>query len=156
MAGEASDELLKSLEADLAIDTAGWLRVGGTESGGYYRIAPHVLVAVPWPRFVQTELAARRSLEEFHRIAEAERHPQAIIVLVDRVVSQDSSSRRVWSESEGNRLRACLALVCESALSRAIGSFFIGLNRPVSPTKMFKDIASAAAWCSEQVREQAG
>jgi hypothetical protein len=73
------------------------------------------------------------------------------MILVDQVAAQDASSRRVWAEKEEPGLRLCLALVCASPLARAIGSFFIGLNRPAVPTKMFKTFGEALSWCSENV-----
>lgn len=119
---------------------------GRTPAGGYFRVAPDVLVAVPRPGYVQREPDARRSLEEFNRLAREARRPQAAIILVDFVAAQDSSSRRVWSEREEEGLRTSLALVCSSPLARAIGSFFIGLNRPAVPTKMFKEFEDALIW----------
>jgi hypothetical protein len=153
--GDAA-RLLESLGTLSGIDTSAWSHVGGTAAGGYFLVARDVLVAVPMLGYMQTEADARRSLEEFHRIAARTGRPQAIIVLVDRVTSQDASSRRVWASEAGNGLRVSLALVCTSALSRAIGSFFIGLNRPPVPTKMFKTFAEALRWSEDRVGMKPG
>lgn len=147
------EALLKSLPSSLGADTASWTHMGGTGAGGYFRAAPNVLVAVPRPGYVQREEDARRSLAEFHRIARQEGVAQAVVILVDQVAAQDASSRRVWSEKEEPGLRCCLALVCASPLARAIGSFFIGLNRPAVPTKMFKTFGEALQWCREHVEK---
>ncbi len=125
--------------------------MGGTPAGGYFRVAPDVIVAVPRPAYRQTEAAARASLEEFDRIAKNVGRPQALIILVDRVAAQDAGSRRLWSEPETMHSRTSLALVCGSALARAIGSFFIGLNRPLVPTKMFRTFDEAFAWSKDCV-----
>jgi hypothetical protein len=143
-------QLLAELED---IDTSSWTAVGGTEAGAYFEAAPDVIVAVPRLGYRQEAADARKSLEEFHRIARGRARPQAIIVLVDRVASQDASSRRVWSEASENGLRCSLALICASGLSRAIGSFFIGLNRPVVPTKMFETFTQALDWSKARVAE---
>jgi hypothetical protein len=87
---------------------------------------------VPRPGYQQTIAGARASLEEFERLAGERERPLALIVIVDRVLSQDSQSRKLWAEASP-RLRAGLALVCRSPLSRAIASFFIGLRRPSYP-----------------------
>lgn len=145
------------VELDLpGIDTKGWVFVGSSGAGGYYAVAPDVLVAVPPLGFIQTEASARKSLDTFNAIAEKTGRRLGVIVLVDRVTSQDAASRRVWSEPTDKTLRCALALVCASALSRAIGSFFIGLNRPPSPTKMLATYEEALQWTQKMVEEHGG
>lgn len=148
----STDSLLESLADMPQVDFTTWTRVGGTQAGGYYLIEPGVLVAVPVPGYVQREPDARRSLEEFHRIVAAAGKPHAAIILVDRVRSQDASARRVWSGANDRNKRSGLALVCASPLARAIGSFFIGFNKPKVPTRMFPDFPQALVWCRERVR----
>lgn len=143
------------LELDLeGIDVSGWERVGGTAAGGYFRASPDVLVAVPRLEYRQTVEEARESLREFERVARESGRAQAVIVMVDRVTEQDSGSRRVWSEEASPEHGTSIALVCSSRLSRAIGSFFIGLNRPSMPTRMFATFDEALEWSKRQVRER--
>lgn len=140
------------------IDTRGWTFAGssGQGVGAYYWVAPDVLVAVPELGAIQTEEIAQRSLDEFNRIADSVGRRLAVIVLVDRVTSQDSGSRRVWSRPQEKPRRCALALVCASPLSRAIGAFFIGLNRPPTPTRMFRDFERALEFCREVVAKEGG
>jgi hypothetical protein len=137
------------------VDTSAWTWAGssGPTVGAYYWVTPDVLVAVPELGTVQTEEKARRSLAEFNRLADVAGRRLAVIVLVDRVTSQDAASRRVWSREERPK-RLALALVCASPLSRAIGAFFIGLNRPPTPTRMFRTFERALEFCQEIVRDQ--
>ncbi len=139
------------------IDTSSWTWAGSSgPAGAYFLAAPDVLVAVPEDGYIQSETGARESLALFNRIAEESGRRMAVIVLVDRVKSQDAASRRVWSEPTEKNLRCALALVCASPLSRAIGSFFIGLNRPPSPTKMLGTYREALTWCQRMVEEHGG
>jgi hypothetical protein len=138
------------------IDTAGWEKLGGTTAGGYYLAAPDVLVAVPHLGLVQTEALARASLAEFQRVVREYGRRMALIVLVDRVASQDAASRRVWSEGDDGGMRCALALVCRSLLARAIGSFFIGLRKSNTPTELFGDYASALIWAKETIGRNGG
>ena len=138
------------------IDTSGWTWAGSSGVGAYYWAAKDVLVAVPDLGIVQDEQKALGSLAEFNRIAESVGRRLAVIVLVDRVTSQDSASRRVWSRPQQRQTRCALALVCESALARAIGSFFIGLNRPPTPTRMFRNYERALDFCREVVEKEGG
>jgi hypothetical protein len=139
------------------VDTSAWVQVGGTAAGAYYQVgAEPVLVAVPVDGYMQTEAGALKSLSEFERLAREMNQPMAVIILVDRVASQDAASRRVWAERADPRLHQGLALVCSSLLSRAIGSFFMGLNRPKVPTRMFGTYPEALEWAREMVRAARG
>lgn len=139
----------------VGVDTSGWSLAGDSGAGGYFTAAPNIVVAVPRAGYRQTEESARRSLELLVEVARRAGHRQSVIVLVDRVEGQDAGSRRVWSSDESTQVRASLALVCTSALARAIGSFFIGLNRPVTPTRMFASFQAALEW-SKQMQEEHG
>lgn len=131
-----------------------WKRVGGTPAGAYYQIEPGILVAVPRQDFVQTALDARRSLVEFYRIADEMRRALVLVILVDRVASQDGESRRMWAgETDRSRYRA-LALVCSRLLARAIGSFYMGLHRPAIPTRMFRTFDEALGWARSLAPEE--
>lgn len=150
---QSVDLLLETLSDMPGADFSSWTKVGGTAAGGYYLVEPGVIVAVPVPGYVQREADARRSLDEFHRIVSHAGKPHAAIILVDRVRSQDAAARRVWSSADDRGKRCGLALVCASPLARAIGSFFIGFNRPRVPTKMFAEFQKAREWSRSQVRD---
>lgn len=131
-------------------------RVGGTAAGAYHRLAPQIVLAVPRPGYLQSEEDARRSLAELDRIAAADGRKLAVIVHVNRVASQDAGARRVWSRERSHETRVATALVCSTLLSRAIGSFFLGLNRSAVPTRMFATLAEAQEWASRRVAEDGG
>lgn len=130
--------------------------MGGTAAGGYFEVARDTLLALPNPGYVQTEDGARASLDEFKRLARERGHRHSLIVLVDRVVSQDAGSRRVWSDHMDPGSFCSLALVTSSMLGRAIGSFFLGLRKPAIPTAMFRGLDEAIAWTAEQNQTRGG
>ena len=132
-----------------------WEKLPGTEAGAYYRIAPDVILAVPKSGYVQDEQAAAKSLEVFDAIAHARGRKQSIIVLVDRVGSQDTGARRVWARNRKEETRSAQALVCSTLLGRAIGSFFLGLNKAAIPTKMFASLEEARDWAQAMANEDA-
>lgn len=45
----------------------------------------------------------------------------------------------------------CFAMIVSSPLSRIIANFFIGINRPTVPVKMFDDEKKAVEWLKEQL-----
>jgi len=129
-------------------------RVGGTDAGGYYEVAPDVLIAYPREHYIQDESDARASLTEMYRIARDRGRCVVTVVLVDRVKNQDSDARRVWKDEIDSDLIAGLALVAESMLGRAIVSFFIGLTRPRVPTVMVATVEDAVEWANKILSER--
>jgi hypothetical protein len=138
------------------VDVSKLDRVGGTKAGGFYVLQPDVLLACPLDGYIQTVDGARESLLEQHRIARELGRRQVLVVLVDRVRSQDSGSRSVWSDEVDTKLMCGLALVGKSPLSRAIASFFLGLRRPRVPTRMFGTTDRAIAWAKTVIAEHGG
>jgi hypothetical protein len=61
------------------------------------------------------------------------------------MLSQDAEARRAYAEVDINLFFGA-ALVVENSLSRALGSFFVGLARPAVPTKLFDSIENAVEW----------
>lgn len=137
----------------MALDVLAFPRVGGTAAGGYYEVAPDVLVAVPREGYQQDEAGARASLRTLNDIAKARGRSLVTIILVDSVKSQDSSARRVWIDGLDPKYMCGLGLVASTLLARAIGSFYLGLSRPVIPIKMFGTIHDAVAWGREIVEQ---
>lgn len=78
----------------------------------------------------------------------------ALPVNVDlrRVRSQTAEARAFFAAPDGILVAPGIALVVASPLSRMIGNFFLGLNRPICPTRLFSDFAPAEAWLDELVR----
>jgi hypothetical protein len=48
-------------------------------------------------------------------------------------------------------LVSAVALVIDTPLSRMMGNFFLAVSKPVAPTRLFDDDASALAWLQELV-----
>ena len=44
------------------------------------------------------------------------------------------------------RVSAAVALLIGSPMSRVIGNFYLGFNRPQTPTRLFTDTDEAEAW----------
>jgi hypothetical protein len=133
-----------------------WEPLPGTDAGGYFRLRADIIAAIPRPGFIQSEAGARESLRALDRIARDAGRKQAVIVLVDRVASQDSAARKVWSVPRADETRCAQALVCSTMLARAIGSFFLGLSKAAIPTRMFADVESAYVWAVRMTVEHGG
>lgn len=75
-------------------------------------------------------------------------HGPALPVNVDmrRLRSQTAEARAFFAAPDGILITPGLALIVASPVSRMIGNFFLGLNRPICPTRLFSDFEPAEAW----------
>jgi hypothetical protein len=78
--------------------------------------------------------------------------PRPTLVLMQDMARVDREARALFASEEYMRLCSQTALVVGSPVSRVIGSFFVGLNRPKYPYKIFGDPEQAAEWLREFVR----
>lgn len=64
--------------------------------------------------------------------------------------SADMEGRRLAAGPEIAAVTSCMALLVSDPLSRILGNFFLRVSRPLYPTRMFTDEASARRWLSEE------
>ena len=64
-----------------------------------------------------------------------------------RATTEISKEARDYFANERTAsIQRATALLVSSPVSRVIGNFFMGLNKPMSPTRMFTDTAAAIQW----------
>lgn len=130
------------------IDVSRWTLIGETPNSKNYAVEPNVLAVVPHPGSHDTGATARENI-----LAQAA-HLQplgggVVMIFFDNLASQDKDARRVYqAESDPGWMRGT-ALIGGSMMSRAIGSFFLGLSRPRTPLRMFGSFDDALAWARE-------
>lgn len=75
-------------------------------------------------------------------------------VLVDasEVGSQDREARAMYAGPEAFAFTSACAIVVGSPVSRIIGSFFLGFNKPLYPTRLFGQRHEAERWLSTVTR----
>jgi hypothetical protein len=82
---------------------------------------------------------------------EGQKRPFLMDISLVRSLSRDA--RNYYTRSpEANALYSCVALVVGSPLSRAVGNFFIGINKPPMPIRVVGSAADGLAWLREQAR----
>ena len=72
--------------------------------------------------------------------------PMPTLVLMQDMARVDREARAFFASEAYMRLCSQTALVVGSPVSRVIASFFVGLNRPRYPYRIFDDPEQAAAW----------
>ncbi len=77
-------------------------------------------------------------------------------VLVDlrSVRSQSAEARAYQAGPEALRVTLAVALIIGSPLSRMIGNFYLGFNKPPVPTRLFTSVSEAEDWLSTFLERQ--
>jgi hypothetical protein len=117
---------------------------GASYTTTYYRRG-HLLLIVPDPGTSDSEVEARKNVAYQMKLAK-EMGRIGMIVALGSLKTMDPGARRVYSRELDHSLVVAVALVVNSALARAMGSFFLGLAKPKCPTRLVDSIESGAAW----------
>jgi hypothetical protein len=101
--------------------------------------------------WVRTRLEADLTIEDAreiiaHLASEYGKVPRPVLVDISQMRSITREARSYFGGPETAAIETATALVVKSHLSRAIGNFFIGINRSVLPTRLFSNEADAAQW----------
>lgn len=133
-------------------DRSDWSPVGSTANTEYRARpgAPDILIVLPEPGLRDDAASARMNTDFQTAYAERVGRPCAVVVLLGALASQDSEARRLYAAAMSSERFFAASLVVTSPISRAIGSFFLGLSRPSVPTRMFADFDKAIAWAESQ------
>ena len=106
---------------------------------------PDILIVVPQEGTMDNARTAHENVDYYHSYARALRKPCGTAVIMANILSQDAEARRAYQEWDTNLFFAG-GLVVENALSRALGSFFLGLSHPNVPMQLFETLESAIEW----------
>ena len=128
-------------------DLSQYKEIGKTTNTVTYTIEaePDLLIIVPVEGTMDNARDARENVAFFHSYAHALGRPCGCVVIMANMLSQEAEARRAYAGIDPSLFFAA-ALVVESALSRALGSFFVGFSRPVVPTKLFDTVENALEW----------
>ena len=106
-------------------------------------LRPDGIVTIVFAPRIATDLAdARAAIEGMIQLTGGRRSP--LLVDVHQSGPQDRSSRSEFARR--GDLVSAVALIVATPMSRMLGTFFLSVNRPPYPTRLFGDEASAVAW----------
>lgn len=128
--------------------------VGRTSNATYYRYEPRILLVYPVEGLVDDAATARENME-FQRHYLAENDPPGVVLsLLDGAAGQDRGARNVYKEGFDPSIWLAVSMIGGTAMSRAIGSFFLGLTRLPIPFKMFSTLEEALPWARGLLAEK--
>jgi hypothetical protein len=93
---------------------------------------------------------ARQHLHAVSRLSNGRRLP--ILVDLRNIRSTDRDARRLYSGHEFAEHVSAAALLVDSAVSRVIGNFYLGLNKTIYPTRLFNNEPDARKWLEQYMR----
>ncbi len=128
-------------------DFSRYKKIGDTTNTEIYiaESDPDILMIVPRQGTKDNGKDACENVAYYHDYARSLGRPCGSLVLMSNMLSQDAEARRAYATLDP-RLIYAGALVVGNPLSRALGSFFVGLNRPRVPTKLFDTMEKGLQW----------
>ncbi len=128
-------------------DFSRYKKIGDTTNTEIYiaESDPDILIIVPREGTMDNFKDASENVAYYHNYARSLRKPCGSVVVMSNMLSQDAEARRAYTTIDPDLIYGG-ALVVGNALSRALGSFFMGLTRPKVPTKLFDTIENGIQW----------
>jgi len=130
-----------------------WEPTGRTARTSYFRVSERILAAWPDERCIDDEVSALENNQFQRHYFEQLGKTGVVVIFFDRIASQDRGARTVYARRTSPDWAAGIALIGGTMLTRALGSFFMGLSQPAVPTRMFPDLATAMPWIDARLAE---
>jgi len=87
------------------------------------------------------------NIQAISKIANGKRVSVVVDIRESKGVTKEC--RKYFASKEVAEVQSACALIIESPFSRLIGNFFLGLNKPLFPTKLFNDEHEAINWLKQ-------
>ncbi len=114
-------------------------------------IDEHGIVHAHFKHDTEDLAGAKKGVEEIKQISGGVRHP--VLVDIRRIKKISLDARRYYASEDSIGAHLAVALLAGSTMSRMIGNFFLGVNRPKFPVKLFDDESKAIEWL-KKVKDQ--
>ena len=100
---------------------------------------------------VEYQLADAEEMMALHRQMTGGQ-PRGLLMDIRAVRALPREVRAYFTQPEHAEVHRAVALLVGSPLSRAIGNFFLGFNKPAMPMRLFSEEESALEWLRKVAR----
>jgi len=100
--------------------------------------------AVYEPNSRDTLITAKENIAVNKKLHEGKKKP--ILIDYRNIKSQDKAARDYFASDEVAEIDSAIAILIDSGFSKVIGNFYMGLNKPKAPTKLFTSEENAIEW----------
>lgn len=129
-----------------------WTEIGQSSNTVYYADG-RLLIAWPNEGAVDTKETAEENVRYQQAYFAKLGQPGVVVIFFDRMLQQDKGSRTVYSTATSPDWALGIALIGGTLMSRALGSFFLGLSRASQPLAMFASFTAAKGWIESLIGE---
>jgi hypothetical protein len=92
------------------------------------------------------------TVKELQIISEISGHKKVpLLVDLNNAIHVPRECRSYYAGKEGAEILKVAALLVGTQMSRVLGNFFIGLNKPTMPVKLFTSETEALKWLKEYI-----
>jgi hypothetical protein len=134
---------------------SGWKSLGRTSNTEFFMAGDGILVALPDAGLKDDLTSAQENASFQVGVARESGRTLGIVVFMTSLLSQNGDARRVYGERMEPALFRGVALIVTNPLSRAIGSFSVGLNQPRIPTRLVSTFEEGVDWLGSLNPERA-
>ncbi len=105
------------------------------------------------PNSHDTLITAKENLAADKELAQDKKRP--LFCDFRNIKSQDKKARDFYASNEAHQIISACALLIDSGFSKIIGNFFMGINKPKTPTRLFTSEKKAIEWLKGFLNEEA-
>jgi hypothetical protein len=147
MTGAPSDRTIRATTEDPMGDDSGVI----THPKFRMWLRPDGIVAMVFAPRIATDLAdALAAVDAMTELTRGRRSP--LLVYLHGAGPQDRPARAEFARRDD--VVSAVALIVDTPLTRMIGNFYLTVSKPIAPTRLFDNEASALAWLQEFVGRQ--
>ncbi|MCK4764636.1 MAG: STAS/SEC14 domain-containing protein [Candidatus Aminicenantes bacterium] len=104
-----------------------------------------IVWSIMLPQAVETIETAKKNTAAGVTLSGGKKRP--LLLDMSKIKSMNKEARDYYAR--GDKRESCekaVALIIKSPISRILGNFFLGFNKPTEPTKLFTDEKKALEW----------
>jgi len=87
---------------------------------------------------------AKENIQAINKVAGGIKSP--VLVDIRKSSGAAKEARKYFSSPEVATVQSAVAMLIDSGFSKLMGNFFIGLNKPLFPLKLFTNMDEALEW----------
>ncbi len=115
-----------------------------TQTAKFWLGEDGIIRGIILPTAEHTLTDAKENTEASEKLSKGEKHP--VFIDLRKCKSITSEARAHYARKEAAEEANAIALFIGSPVSKVIGNFFLGLNKPLCPTRLFTSEAEALGW----------
>ena len=103
-----------------------------------------ILYLIDQPNLEDKLHIAKEKMANVKKLGDGKKIP--VLCDITKTKYQDKDVRDYYAGEETAKVTAACALIIDSSISNIIGNFFMGINKPKTPTRLFTAEEEAVKW----------